>query len=133
MKITYKEPIKPKSPYENIDNPVGWWEVTTEGDCEGKSTKLLGVHYGHVAGIALSLGNKGGYSLSFYPAKQPKDVTETPKEPEEYIAVTKEIHIHFPNGIYSINIVEKFLNTNLVTVSESKYYKSVKLTLREQT
>ena len=36
-------PVKP--PY---DNPYGIWEVTTEGDCEGRTTRRLGVYSGYI-------------------------------------------------------------------------------------
>lgn len=43
----------------------GLWHVTTEGDCEGRSTKDLGTHYGRIDDIAFALGDQGGYSLRF--------------------------------------------------------------------
>lgn len=56
-------------------NPVGLWHVTTEGDCEGKSTKDLGIHQGHIVDIAYKLGSKSYYSLHFSPAKCDETVT----------------------------------------------------------
>ena len=44
---------------------VGRWRVTTEGDCEGRSVRDLGVHEGHVADIAAVLAPLTGYSLHF--------------------------------------------------------------------
>lgn len=46
-------------------NPYGLWEVTTEGDCEGRTVKRLGIHEGFVDEIAFALGNQCGYSLRF--------------------------------------------------------------------
>jgi len=51
-------------------SPVGRWKVTTEGDVEGRTTRHLGTHEGHVADIAFQLGNSGGYSLQFEPAEE---------------------------------------------------------------
>lgn len=51
-----------KSPY---DNPYGVWEVSTEGDCEGKTTKRLGVYSGYIDEIALMLADHCVYSLEF--------------------------------------------------------------------
>lgn len=50
-----------------MGNPFGTWKVTTEGDCEGRSIKTIGVFEGHIVDIALELGQQGGYSLSFEP------------------------------------------------------------------
>lgn len=41
------------------------WQVTTEGDCEGRSMKTLGYFVGGVDEIALHLANQCYYSLSF--------------------------------------------------------------------
>lgn len=54
------EKLNPK--YRNV---VGLWKVTTEGDCEGKSTRDLGVWEGNVADIALYLAPKAMYDLCF--------------------------------------------------------------------
>ena len=51
-----------KPPY---NNPYGVWEVSTEGDCEGKFTKKLGVYSGYIDEIALMLADKCAYSLEF--------------------------------------------------------------------
>lgn len=45
--------------------PYGIWEVTTEGDCEGRSTRRLGVFEGYLDDIALALADKTYYSLHF--------------------------------------------------------------------
>ena len=50
---------------DKYKNPVGTWQVTTEGDCEGRSIKNLGVWSGHVAEIAFFLADKCYYSLRF--------------------------------------------------------------------
>lgn len=46
-------------------SPVGIWEVTTEGDVEGRSTNNLRVWAGHIAEIAFHLADKCGYKLQF--------------------------------------------------------------------
>lgn len=43
----------------------GLWRVTTEGDCEGRSTRDLGTHEGFLDEIAFRLAHKQYYSLSF--------------------------------------------------------------------
>jgi hypothetical protein len=44
-----------------------WWDVTTEGDCEGRTTKDLGKWFGDLDAIAHSLARKVYYGLRFKP------------------------------------------------------------------
>ncbi len=46
-------------------NSYGMWHVTTEGDVEGRSTKDLGVHEGHLDDIAFALAGASCYKLTF--------------------------------------------------------------------
>ena len=45
--------------------PEGYWQVSTEADCEGRSMKQLGVFKGNYAEIALALADKCCYILHF--------------------------------------------------------------------
>jgi len=54
---------------------VGRWRVTTEGDVEGRTTRDLGVHVGHVADIAATLAPLVHYGLDFRPEPEPKTPT----------------------------------------------------------
>lgn len=59
-------------------SPIGWWKVTTDGDCEGRSTTQLGNYYGHVAEIAFYLADKAMYDIKFEPlidAPAPKEIS----------------------------------------------------------
>ena len=47
------------------ENPVGFWEVTTESDCEGRGVRRLGIFNGHYCDIAVGLANQACYSLYF--------------------------------------------------------------------
>ncbi len=49
------------------ENAYGMWEVTTEGDCEGKSVRRLGVYKGYIDEIAFALADQCYYSLEFAP------------------------------------------------------------------
>ncbi len=44
----------------------GFWSVTTEGDCEGRTTANLGVHEGYLDEVALRLAPKCYYALSMH-------------------------------------------------------------------
>lgn len=50
---------------KDYDSPYGIWKVTTEGDCEGRTSKLLGFYEGYIDEIALALADKCMYSLEF--------------------------------------------------------------------
>jgi hypothetical protein len=69
---------------------VGTWHVTTEGDCEGKTVKDLGVHTGHVVDIARALGGANYYALQFDPVMVS---TEDPPEPPECQSVSIRMDI----------------------------------------
>lgn len=56
----------------------GSWHVTTEGDCEGRTTTDLGVHVGYIDDIAFALGSKAYYTLNFEQAKQLPEPAKTP-------------------------------------------------------
>ena len=51
-------------------SPIGLWKVTTEGDCEGRTTKNLGVHEGHIVDIAKKLSGEAYYVLRFENSKE---------------------------------------------------------------
>ncbi|HET8688416.1 MAG TPA: hypothetical protein VFM18_17535 [Methanosarcina sp.] len=61
-----------KGPY---NNPYGTWSVSTEGDCEGRSVRQLGIFTGFVDEIAFHLADKTYYSLNFRAVDaQPKNL-----------------------------------------------------------
>lgn len=47
------------------NNFYGIWEVTTEGDVEGRSTRSIGIYEGYIEEIAFYLADKAYYSLFF--------------------------------------------------------------------
>lgn len=60
---------------EKYRNTFATWEVTTEGDVEGRSIKNLGIFTGHVDEIALHLADMCFYSLSFKLVEPTKEFT----------------------------------------------------------
>lgn len=50
---------------DKYKSPYGMWKVTTEGDCEGRSTRELGVYKGYIDDIAFALADHCCYSLKF--------------------------------------------------------------------
>ena len=89
-------PVQKKSILNKwADSPVGWWNVTTEGDVEGHTTKQLGIHYGHVAEIAFSL-ECTGYSLRFEKANEPSGASGLSNHHIVRQAIAKTVNITLP-------------------------------------
>ena len=117
---------------KNYDSSYGLWKVTTEGDCEGKTTRNLGIYEGNISDIAFYLKNKCEYSLRFSPAKATKidsdDVTH-------YGCVNVSLDIDSGTWDMSpkdrVNYFEVLLYTenreHIITVEPGPYFASVKL------
>lgn len=103
---------------KRIDFPpstFGIWEVTTEGDCEGRTTLNLGIHEGFIDEIAFKLADQVGYKLRF--------TWVDAKRVNEMHAVTTEVHI----SLAIAEIFGHFLNGRDVEVEDGQFYASVKL------
>lgn len=74
----------------NYLTPVGLWEVTTEGDCEGRTTRHLGTFEGHVADIARLLSREAYYSLKFRYVTDEREKRKF-KAPAPHVAVGFDI------------------------------------------
>jgi hypothetical protein len=91
----------------------GIWKVTTEGDCEGRSTRDLGIFKGFIDEIALHLADRCYYTLDFKPVKLQ----------EEFSPKANEVHISLPFDL-SNNYSERFKDRP-VTVEKGSFYKSI--------
>lgn len=114
------------------DSPVGWWKVTTEGDCEGRTTEQLGTHYGHVAEIAFSLGC--AYSLRFEKGREPHGVNGAPEDHHKTRQiVTKKTNISFDCMTYKGGEKElaEWLDCAEIKVTPCNYYGAYTITLIE--
>ena len=114
---------------EWADSPVGWWKVTTEGDCEGRSTNQLGTHYGHVVEIALSITGGCGYSFRFEKAKSPQQAFI----PDQYQAVRTKANIsldpiNYKGGEKEIAV---WLDCDEVEVKPCNYYGAYTIKLKD--
>lgn len=65
----------------------GHWHVTTEGDVEGRSTRDLGTHEGHIDDIAFALADQCYYSLRFDFVK-PSELLNTKKPARKKVNVS---------------------------------------------
>lgn len=109
------------------DSPRATWHVTTEGDCEGKTTKDLGVHHGSLPDIALALAPSAFYSLQF---KQMYVTQWSEVMPAESVNVSFAIESgtwDMPSAQRVTWFRELLHGFDKVCVSESKYYACVKL------
>lgn len=62
-------PLERFADANGVWKPEGLWHVSTQGDEEGRSTKQLGIHEGHIADIAYSLSGEVYYDLHFRPVQ----------------------------------------------------------------
>lgn len=69
-------------------NAFGVWNVTTEGDCEGRSIHNLGTHEGYVDEIALKLASQCYYSLRF-------SAVDLHKQEDEAAPLCEEVSVSF--------------------------------------
>lgn len=125
-KLKLNKTIAPKKSklHEWADSPVGWWKVTTEGDCEGRTTDQLGTHYGHVVEIAMSLPSGGGYSLLFEKATNMAGAGHPDEFHTERQAVRKEANISLAPISYNGGEKEiaEWLDCDEVEVKPCNYY-----------
>jgi len=108
------------------DKTYGVWKITTEGDCEGRTVKHLGIYRGHIDEIARSLANTGGgYSLQFSAV----DIQEN-HPPARVEKVSVSLDIESRTWDYKAeeraNVVGKMFkeNNRPVTITPGQYYAS---------
>jgi hypothetical protein len=111
------------------DETYGLWEVTTEGDCEGKSVNRLGIYEGHIDEIAFHLAHKCYYSLQFT-----RHVSELPKEPEDPKETPKSVCVIFDiksgswdrdmNSKKRVAVMTDLFKDRPVKITEGQYYAS---------
>lgn len=105
------------------DEVFGTWEVTTEGDVEGRTTKNLGTFTGYIDEIALFLANKCYYSLHFK-----KIVPVTSFHPNGFkVSVQLDISSGTWEGIHTekgLNEIRKVFANRPVVIEDSNFYAS---------
>jgi hypothetical protein len=105
----------------------GWWKVTTEGDCEGRTIIDLGIHHGYLDKIAFALGGKAYYSLKFQSIDKP-EVTSHPSPVKSV-----NIQLDVDSGTWDLRrgdraeAIRKILKGRRVTVEECNFYATVTL------
>lgn len=112
----------------------GVFKVTTEGDCEGRTTRDLGTYEGYVDEIAFALADKCYYSLEFHKIN-----------PEEFkldmIPKRKSVDIHFDIDSGTWDLEEKdrvkyfknLFKDRDVEISNGNCYAGVKISTNKKT
>lgn len=105
------------------------WQVTTEGDCEGRTMKDLGYYEGNPVDIAFVLADKAMYSLTF------SEVVATIVTPDELDRTrSEEVSITFAMDSKYSNVEDiahfikwLFIEHRPVHVAEMRAFNSVRL------
>ena len=106
---------------KNSDKKIdvyGLWQVSTEGDCEGRTVKNLGIWEGFIDDIALHLADKVMYNLWITPAEVNK-VTEKPMARRVDVYMNDIAHI---DTTERLEITTKAFAHRNVRISKSDYY-----------
>lgn len=70
--------------------PEQLWEITTEGDCEGRTVKELGTHKGYLVDLAARFADQACYTL-YFKAVEAKTLPECKELPVDGVAVALDI------------------------------------------
>ena len=104
----------------------GLWKVTTEGNCEGKLIKVLGIHEGHIDEIAKSLSGSCYYSLHFERLKKTiqKESNTAPEKDSANVSIMIPglSNINGKNKETEYKKIEKLFENRPVKIKPSSYY-----------
>lgn len=105
----------------------GTWLVTTEGDCEGRTTRELGVHTGYLDDIAFALADQAYYGLRF----RVIDLAELKNAPKKGAKVQVSLEIDTGtwdmDGKTRVEYFKQMLKGRNVYVKPGQYYACVEL------
>lgn len=116
---------------EDYKELSGTWKVTTEGDCEGRSTQILGVYTGYVDEIALHLAHRCFYSLNF--TKVEAESVSLPKN-KNSVSVSFNIESKTWDSIKTnggLEEMKEVFKDRPVFISKSNYYASFTISTEE--
>jgi uncharacterized protein YbaR (Trm112 family) len=60
------------------ETAVGLWQISTDGDCEGRTSRIITVEHGHLGELALKYAGHAMYQLTFKPVMRTQE--EKPAE-----------------------------------------------------
>lgn len=111
----------------------GTYRVTTEGDCEGRCIKELGVYTGYIDEIAFALADKCCYKLCFHKV-EPHNLDMTPKSGTVTISLGIDSgtwDLNASNGEALVYFKRFFAGRDLEVVSAGNYG-TCKITTRKE-
>lgn len=106
----------------------GIWHVTTEGDCEGRTTTDLGVHEGYLDQVAFDLAGEAMYTLEFNPPG-PKDfMSKIPSLVSQVrVSLGHRFKLYSMAALGRTAFFAELLKDRPVQVQQSSYYNAVEL------
>lgn len=107
---------------QDYTDPYGTWEVRTEGDVEGHSTKYLGTFTGFVDEIALHLADKCYYSLRFTKVEPIKEFKPTRDSVHVSFDITSNTWDLPPLG--RVEAVKEVFKNRPVSINVGQFYAS---------
>lgn len=103
-----------------IDPTYGVWIVSTDGDCEGRSAKRLGIYEGHIDEIALHLADKAMYNLFF---SRYEAVVNKPGEPTGAVVAVSLDFCQNDN----IGLIDSMFSDRPVSIIPSTFFNSFEI------
>ena len=124
--------VRAEPPVPPYHEPYGYWHVTTEGDCEGRTTKDLGYHKGYLDAIARDLSGNAFYRLQF--TVEHPDKINIQRKPRNNVHISLDIASKTwdLDSKTRVEAIAKLLKDRPVKVTESNYFASVLLTFEEE-
>lgn len=120
---------------EKYNSTHGTWQVTTEGDVEGRTTANLGTFTGWIDEIALWLANKSYYTLNFKKLDAQNAIVGAPTR--KSVSVTLDIDSNtwgMTPDTRSATMAEIFARENRpVTISNGTGYASFNISTDKET
>lgn len=110
----------------------GTFKVTTEGDCEGKSIRDLGVYTGYIDEIAFALADKCYYTLRFT-LIEPTTLDLTPKKDTVKISLDIDSGAWERNAVDAMDYFKDFFANRDVEVISANGYGSCTITTHKET
>lgn len=132
---TKEKGSKPRIKPNLYESPIRWWKVTTAKDEGAMATRDLGIHYGHIAEIALSLPIPCMFSYNFSPSDKYLHTPE--RETRKLVRKSANISLDITSKTWDLSEeeliawFEKFLDTDEIIVKPCNYYASVTISLVE--
>lgn len=108
----------------NIPSRYGYWQVSTEGDEEGKSIRNLGVFHGNIDEIAFALADRVMWSLDFKQIN-PDDIP-APKNYKTRINICLDLKdVPYSDYEKRIKIMQQMLSGTNISVEKGNAFGNV--------